>query len=134
MTDSNQPHVVPPGDPVPPAPRPELPPRPTSPSRPHPSAPPRWDAIGPTKPAIGPRGRAIPPAADVAPLVRRLAELEKKLLSFAAMNLVLATLLRQRRLLDDAEFEAVVLAANKIHEKGQPQTFEELLRWARESR
>lgn len=83
--------------------------------------------------------RPIPPNGPrpddvVARLARRVEDLEKKLLSFGAMNLVLATTLRQRRLLDDDEFASIVLAANQIHEKGGPSTFEELLAWAKASR
>jgi hypothetical protein len=63
-------------------------------------------------------------------LEKKIEDLEKKLLSFAAMNLVLASLLKERRFLDGEEFLTVVAAATKIHDKGGPSTFEELLSWA----
>lgn len=136
------PEPTPTGDPVTPGPQPQLPREPKFIPSPGPdplkpligpvtfqSAPRRHDAIGPIRPSA--RQTPVPPAADVAPLQRRIEDLEKKLLSLGAMNLVLATVLKQRRLLDDDEFASVVMSATRIHEKGQPSNFEELLQWAK---
>jgi hypothetical protein len=77
---------------------------------------------------IGPQAHTRP--LSLSQLEARIEDLEDKLLSFAAMNLVLATILKQRRFLDDMELFSVVAAAKRIHENGGPKDFEELLRWA----